>query len=218
MKEPTFLAEPNRTQAHSHHQQRSHRGQFRPSQAGVACDRKERTDSGQTSRCDSSGKRKKPIRRQQEHRPSDDREDQQRDKAQVAPRNRKEMDCSGHHELITQLWVQIPSITDDDAHIESQCRLGKRSAAQRDGYCSSTDRIDSKSPTTHAHVQTQETAPPRIRSPWRSHRFLAVQDRPHSRIHQDSMTRSDGAPSPESRPDRLGRTLVQVCARSAEHV
>src|SRR5512141_2317290 len=35
------------------------------------------------------------------------------------------MDCPGHHELISQVWIQIPSITDDDTHKESQCGLRK---------------------------------------------------------------------------------------------
>src|SRR5580765_1909886 len=29
------------------------------------------------------------------------------------------------HKLITQIWIQISSITDDNAHIEPQRRLGK---------------------------------------------------------------------------------------------
>ena len=85
MKQTALLAKPNRTQPHSHHQQRSHRSQFSSGQAGVACDRKERADSSHASRCDFPRQRKKPIGRQQNHCPSDDRENEQRDETQVAP-------------------------------------------------------------------------------------------------------------------------------------
>src|SRR6476646_10711111 len=55
------------------------------------------------------------------------------------------------HKLITQIWIQISSISDDDAHIESQRRLGK--SLQR-----------SKTDTTPPPIKLIPDRPPGIRA------------------------------------------------------